>query len=96
MISVIALSAAAQIEVEFTGGVVESVYIVDEPQSVFPPGLNGLNELMSMVEQMQRAQQQPYQNPCTDVSALSEKHGQTAASPSPAHALTLTWPLTLA
>jgi len=66
MISVIALSAAAQIEVEFTGGVVESVYIVDEPQSVFPSGLNGLNELMSMVEQMQRAQQQPYQNPCTN------------------------------
>ena len=80
MISVIALSAAAQIEVEFTGGVVESVYIVDEPQSVFPPGLNGLNELMSMVEQMQRAQQQPFQNPCTNVSALSEKR-QTAAFP---------------
>jgi len=67
MLSVLALSAAAQIEVELQfGGVGEPIYIVDEPQSVFP---TGLNELMGMVEQMQLSQQQPYQmmqNPCTN------------------------------
>ena len=69
MISVLALSAAAQIEVEFQLGSVEPIYIVDEPQSVFP---TGLNELMGMVEQMQLSQQPPYQmmqSPCTNVSA---------------------------
>ena len=67
MISVLALSAAAQIEVEFQLGSVEPIYIVDEPQSVFP---TGLNELMGMVEQMQRSQpHQMMQSPCTNVSA---------------------------
>tara|TARA_B100000795_G_scaffold209058_1_gene162576 strand:- start:1033 stop:1242 length:210 start_codon:yes stop_codon:yes gene_type:complete len=67
MISVLALSAAAQIEVEFQLGSVEPIYIVDEPQSVFP---TGLNELMGMVEQMQRSQpRQMMQSPCTNVSA---------------------------
>jgi len=64
MISVLALSAAAQIEVEFQLGSVEPIYIVDEPQSVFP---TGLNELMGMVEQMQRSQpRQMMQSPCTN------------------------------
>jgi hypothetical protein len=67
MISVLALSAAAQLEVELQfGGVGEPIYIVDEPQSVFP---TGLNELMGMVEQMQLSQQPPYQmmqSPCTN------------------------------
>ena len=57
MLSVLALSAAAQIEVELQfGGVGEPIYIVDEPQSVFP---TGLNELMGMVEQMQLSQLSP-------------------------------------
>ena len=68
MISVLALSAAAQLEVELQfGGVGEPIFIVDEPQSVFP---TGLNELMGMVEQMQRSQpRQMMQSPCTNVSA---------------------------
>ena len=88
MLSVLALSAAAQIEVELQfGGVGEPIYIVDEPQSVFP---TGLNELMGMVEQMQLSQQQPYQmmqNPCTNVSATLSNHGRTLTiSPPPPQA----------
>jgi len=65
MISVLALVAAAQLEVdvEFGGGG-EPIYIVDEAPSAFP---TGLSELMGMVDQMQRMEQ-PYQmmqNPCT-------------------------------
>lgn len=84
MLSVLALSAAAQIEVELQfGGVGEPIYIVDEPQSVFP---TGLNELMGMVEQMQLSQQQPYQmmqNPCTNVSATLSNHGRTLTTSPP-------------
>ena len=84
MLSVLALSAAAQIEVELQfGGVGEPIYIVDEPQSVFP---TGLNELMGMVEQMQLSQQQPYQmmqNPCTNVSATLSNHGRALTTSPP-------------
>jgi len=70
MISVLALSAVAQLDgplLQFGDvGEPSPIYIVDEPQSVFP---TGLNELMGMIEQMQLSQQQPYQmvqNPCTN------------------------------
>ena len=72
MIFALAVSAAAQLEVDIVVGGVEPIYIVDEPQSVFP---TGLNELMGMVEQMQQSQQQQQQqfsmmqNPCANVSA---------------------------
>ena len=65
MISVLALAAAAQLEVDVEfGGAGEPIYIVDEAPSAFP---TGLSELMYMVDQMQRMEQ-PYQmmqNPCT-------------------------------
>ena len=65
MISVLALAAAAQLEVDVEfGGAGEPIYIVDEAPSAFP---TGLSELMGMVNQMQRMEQ-PYQmmqNPCT-------------------------------
>ena len=69
MISVLALVAAAQLEVDVEfGGAGEPIYIVDEAPSAFP---TGLSELMGMVDQMQRMEQ-PYQmmqNPCTTVRA---------------------------
>ena len=69
MISVLALVAAAQLEVDVEfGGAGEPIYIVDEAPSAFP---TGLSELMGMVGQMQRMEQ-PYQmmqNPCTTVRA---------------------------
>jgi len=69
MIFALVVSAAAQLEVDIVVGGVEPIYIVDEPQSVFP---TGLNELMGMVEQMQQSQQQQQQqfsmmqNPCAN------------------------------
>jgi hypothetical protein len=66
MIFTLSLVAASQIEVEIVGGGVEPIYIVDEPQSVFP---SGLNELMSMVERMQPHPPQQFQmvqNPCSN------------------------------
>lgn len=65
MISVLALSAAAQLEVDVEfGGAGEPIYIVDEAPSAFP---TGLSELIGMVDLMQRTPQ-PYQmmqNPCS-------------------------------
>jgi len=68
MIFTLSLAAATQFEIEFVGGA-EPIYLMEEPQGVFP---SGLNELIGMVEQMQSSQQQQYhmlQNPCSNDQA---------------------------